>query len=395
MFLHITIIAAIITLYVIARAVFPMKTHWGVKLVLAGIAAMAAFKFHVFYMIEGENFFTPNLPAEVVWSGCWLFCAVFGFAMVLLATDIIRLPLHLILRLTGCKPSKRNWRTCNNYINLVLLLVTLGITGWGTWCGIQVPTPNPHTIVLNSIPNEARPIRLVQLTDLHADSTKNADFYREIVQRTNLVKPDVVVITGDFADGSVQDCGAALAPLADLKAPMGVYAVTGNHDYFWGCSEWLHYLESLGIRIINNQFVQLRSEPEGEWPPKELCLIGLPDPMARRIGDKPADLSTLIPPPEQRFGPLVLLAHQPRIADVAAGHGVDLQLSGHTHGGQFPGLQQLVARMNNGYAHGLYSIGNMQLFVAPGTSLWTPVCLRLGVPAEISVLNLYPPDKKQ
>ncbi|MBQ7023457.1 MAG: metallophosphoesterase [Akkermansia sp.] len=394
MFLHVTIIAAFVALYVIVRAIFPLKTKLFIKLLLAAIATMAAFKFHVFYLIEGENFFTPQLSAGLVWSGCWLFCAVFGFALSLIAADFLRLPLYIALRLSGYKPHRSPWRKYNNRINLVLLLSALGITGWGTWCGIRLPETETHLVVLDSIPDNACPIRLVQLTDLHADSTKDAAFYRSIVQRTNAVNPDVVVITGDFADGTVQTCGAALAPLAELSAPMGVYAVTGNHDYFWGSHTWRQHLESLGVRIINNQAVQLKNDAEGECPPKELCLIGLPDPMGRRTGEETADLSTLIPPAEQRRGPVVLLAHQPRVANVAAKYDIDLQLSGHTHGGQFPGLQQLVAQMNNGYVRGLYRVGNMQLYVSPGTSLWTPVCLRLGVPAEISVLNLYPPDKK-
>lgn len=394
MFLHVTIIAAFVALYVIVRAVFPLKANCFIKLLLAALATMAAFKFHVFYLIEGENFFTPQLSAGLVWSGCWLFCAVFCFALLLIAADFLRLPLCIALRLAGHKLPQSPWRKYNNRINLVLLLAALGITGWGIWCGIKLPETETHLIVLNSIPNNARPIRLVQLTDLHADSTKDADFYRSIVHRTNEVSPDVVVITGDFADGTVQKCGGALAPLAELNAPMGVYAVTGNHDYFWGSHNWRHHLESLGVKVINNQAVQLKSESEGASPPKELCLIGLPDPMGRRAGEEIAELSTLIPPAEQRRGPVVLLAHQPRVANIAAKYDIDLQLSGHTHGGQFPGLQQLVAHMNNGYVRGLYRVGNMQLYVSPGTSLWTPVCLRLGVPSEISVLNLCPPDKK-
>ena len=89
MFLYATILATFIAIYVIVRAVFPLSTHWGNKLALSLITAAAAYKFHLFYLLEGRNFFTPNLPAELVWSGCWLFCAVFAFALLLLAAESI------------------------------------------------------------------------------------------------------------------------------------------------------------------------------------------------------------------------------------------------------------------------------------------------------------------
>lgn len=392
MILYATVLAAIIALYVIMRAVFPLKSHPANKLALSVIVAVAAFKFHVLYLIEGHNFFTPDLPAEVVWGGSWLFCAVTAFALLLLAADIVRLPVYLLLRITGHKPRRRYWRRYNNRINLLLLLAAVGTTGWGTWCGIKAPEVRTLTIPVASLPAGAAPIRLVQLSDLHADSTKNAEFYRDIVKRTNALQPDAVVITGDFADATVQNCGAALAPLSELDTPMGVYAVTGNHDFFWGYAMWRGYLKALGVEFIDNRTVYLSTECEGGVR-KELCLIGRSDPMGRRCGMTAEPLSQLAPPAGQKQVPTVLLSHQPRVADEAATHAIDLQLSGHTHGGQFPGLQELVARLNNGYVYGLYRVGNMQLYVSAGTSLWTPVCLRLGVPSEITVINLVPAEK--
>ncbi len=390
-----TILAAVIALYVIVRAVFPLKSHWANKLALCLIVLLATFKFHVFYLIEGRNFFTPSLPAELVWSGCWLFCAAFAFALLLIAVDVVRLPLHLLLRITGHKPRRRRWRRLNNRVNLVLLLAALGVTAWGTWCGIKAPEVRTIEVPVVSLSAGAAPIRIVQLSDLHADSTKGVDFYRDIVQKTNALQPDVVVITGDFADGTVQNCGAALAPLRELDSPMGVYAVTGNHDFFWGYTMWQGYLKALGVEFIDNRFVNLLVDIETEdgGVTKELNLIGLADPMSRRNGIEQTELSQLVPPAGQNQVPTILLAHQPRMAEESATHPIDLQLSGHTHGGQFPGLQELVAHMNNGYVHGLYRVGNMQLYVSAGTSLWTPICLRLGIPAEITLINLVPAEK--
>ncbi len=394
MFLYVSIFALTIALYIIVRAILPLRAHWVAKATLALLTLTAAGKFHLLYLIEGENFFTPALPAWVVWGGCWLFCAVAGYALVLLVADIIRIPLYLVLWLVRRRPAD-TWRQINNCFNLSLLLLMLALTGWGTWCGIKAPECPPISIPIAGMPSEASPIRMVHLSDLHADSTKGSDFYRDIVQRVNKEAPDIVVITGDFADGTVADCGEALAPLRELDAPMGVYAVTGNHDYFWGTKAWLRYLESLGIEFIDGRCVQLCVEMEGGIR-KELSLIGLHDPMVKRTGQQVPTLGELVPPrgDSQRQFPTVLLSHQPRTATNAAKYDIDLQLSGHTHGGQFPGLQQIVANMNGGYVYGHYTIGDMQLYVSPGTSLWTPVCLRLGVPAEITVINLYPPDKK-
>ena len=394
MFYYVSLFALLIALYVIVRAVLPLRAHRAVKYLLSLLTLAAAGKFHLLYLLEGDNFFTPTLPDWVVWGGCWLFCAVAGYALLLLAADVIRLPLYLVLWLTHRKPAD-TWRQINNSFNLSMLLLILALTGWGTWCGIKAPELHSINLPIAAMPSEAHPIRLVHLSDLHADSTKGSDFYRDIVQRVNKEAPDVVVITGDFADGTVADCGEALAPLHELDAPMGVYAVTGNHDYFWGTNSWLSYLKSLGIEFIDGRRELLSVELEGGIR-KHLCLIGLHDPMVKRTGQLPPALSELAPLREdsQRNYPTVLLAHQPRIATLASNYDIDLQLSGHTHGGQFPGLQQIVANLNGGYACGYYRVGAMQLYVSPGTSLWTPVCLRLGVPSEITVINLCPPDKK-
>ncbi len=395
MFLYASILATIIAIYIIVRAVFPLRTHWGNKLALSFIAAATAYKFHLFYLLEGRNFFTPNLPPELVWGGCWLFCAAFAFALLLLATDTLRLPIYLLMRVTGHKPRRRSWRKYNNRVNLVLLLIALIATGWGTWCGIKAPEVTTIDLPIADMPADAAPIRMVQLSDLHADSTKGAEFYQDIVKRTNELKPDVVVITGDFADGTVQECGSALTPLRELDAPMGVYAVTGNHDYFWGTAGWLGFLKALGVEFVDGKREMLSVTLEGGVR-KELCLIGLHDPMVRRTGRQVPGINELAVQRDEnkRNYPVVLLAHQPRVADSVAAYDIDLQLSGHTHGGQFPGLQQLVARFNHGYAKGLYQVGRMQLYVSAGTSLWTPICLRLGVPSEITVINLHPADKK-
>lgn len=388
MFLYVSIFALVIALYVIIRAILPLRAHRAIKLILSLITLAAAGKFHLFYLIEGKNFYTPDLPPLMIWGGCWLFSAVCGYALLLAAADAIRLPLYLLLWLARHRPAD-TWRRVNNSFNLSLLLLILATAAWGTWCGTRPPQVRSITIPVASLQPQEAPIRIVQLTDLHADSTKDAAFYRDIVQKTNALNPDVVVITGDFADGPPERFGSALAPLRELDAPMGVYAVAGNHDCFHKTREWLALLRRYGVNFIDGEVMDVSCEQEG-IPRKELQLIGLHDPVAARFshGDIPGieELAQKL----DSGTPSVLLAHRPGEAPQAAACGIDLQLSGHTHGGQFPGLQQLVAAANNGYVYGLYRVGNMQLYVSPGTSLWTPACLRLGIPPEITLLTLTP-----
>lgn len=391
MILYSSIIALFVALYVILRAIKPLSCGRTVKSILILITLLAAFKFHIFYVIEGKNFYTPELPAWLIWGGCALFSAVVGYAVLLFAVDIIRIPLYVLLSIIKLRPAA--WREANNALNLSLLLAVLGLSAWGTWSGAQPPVVKQITVHVPHMEANSAPIRVVQLSDLHADSTKDAAFYEDIVRRTNALKPDVIVITGDFADGTVETCGAALAPLGKLESPMGTYAVSGNHDYFWGPSGWMPFFRRLGIRFIDGRAAYLSTRGE-DGVTKSLQLIGLHDPVAFRGNRRASKLSELMGGQEDSTLPTILLSHRPSVAREAANLGIDLQLSGHTHGGQFPGLQQLVAAMNEGFVYGLYRLGDMQLYVSAGTSLWTPGCLRLGVPAEITLITLMPEENK-
>lgn len=392
MILHASILALVVALYIIVRTIVPLRIHRGFRLLLALLVIAAAGKFHLLYLIEGENFFTPDLPAAVVWGGCWAFCSALGYAMALAVADMVRLPLYLALWAARRRRPGNTWRTISQALNLSLLVLVLSLTAHGVINGTAAPDISKVTVQLPHMPVGSAPIQIVQLTDLHADSTRDAAFYQDIVERANSLRPDIVLITGDFADGPVERFGAALAPLAELDAPMGVYAVTGNHDFFHGTQEWLNYLHGLGISFIDGETVTLCTELEGGVK-KNLQLIGIHDRMFTHNGPRARGLSDMKDEITDGSIPTVLLSHQPAVADEASRYNIDLQLSGHTHGGQFPGLQQLVARMNHGYVYGLYQVGNMQLYVSAGTCLWTPVCLRLGVPAEITLITIVPPKE--
>jgi predicted MPP superfamily phosphohydrolase len=225
--------------------------------------------------------------------------------------------------------------------------------------------------------------RVAQLSDVHVGPTIGKAFIEQIVDRVNAERPDVVVITGDLVDGSVSSLAEHVAPLGRLAAPEGVYFITGNHEYYSGAVEWCSHLETLGIRVLRNGSCAIGGD-EG------FTLAGVDDWTAHQFArlapghahDLPGALRDAHP---ER--PVVLLAHQPKSVREAAAHGVDLQLSGHTHGGQLFPFNFLV-RLQQPFVAGLARVSERtQIYVSRGTGYWGPP-MRLGAPAEITILTL-------
>jgi predicted MPP superfamily phosphohydrolase len=191
-------------------------------------------------------------------------------------------------------------------------------------------------IALPKLPASDRPYNLVQLTDIHVGPTIGEAFIRDLVTRVNALEPDAIVITGDLVDGSVAALGPLVAPLAGLRARDGVYFVTGNHEYYSGVDEWLAFLGTLGIRVLRNEHLQV-----GPFD-----LAGVDDWTAHSFGHgHGADLPRAVKGHDESR-PLILLAHQPQAIVEAETLGVDLQLSGHTHGGQIFPFKYLVGLLS-------------------------------------------------
>jgi hypothetical protein len=215
---------------------------------------------------------------------------------------------------------------------------------------------------------------IVQLTDVHFGPTIGRAYAEDIVRRVNALEPDVVAITGDMVDGSVEDLRDAVAPLAQLRARHGVFFVTGNHEYYSGVEPWLDELRRLGVRVLRNERVAIDGYD----------LVGVDDYKARGNGHGP-DLKKALAGRDQGRA-AVLLAHQPKAIDEAAEMGVDLQISGHTHGGQIWPFNYLV-RLQQPFVLGLGRRGDTQIYVSPGTGFWGPP-LRIGTQAEITRITL-------
>jgi predicted MPP superfamily phosphohydrolase len=225
---------------------------------------------------------------------------------------------------------------------------------------------------------------IVQISDIHVGPTIQRGYLDAIVARVNALQPDAIAIPGDLVDGSVQRLGAHTAPLANLSAPDGVFFVTGNHEYYSGANEWIAELRRLGLTVLLNQHVV--RERDGE----ALMIAGVADFMAHHF-----DLSHRSDPHAAAAGApanvraRVLLAHQPRSAEGAADAGFDLQLSGHTHGGQFFPWNLFVP-LQQPYTAGLNRLRALWVYTSRGTGYWGPP-KRFGAPSEITRVTLVRP----
>jgi uncharacterized protein len=229
------------------------------------------------------------------------------------------------------------------------------------------------TVPIRDLPADLVGLRIVQLSDLHVGPTIRRRFVEAVVETANALAPDLVAVTGDVADGYVPELREHVAPLARLEAPLGRFFVTGNHEYYWDPQGWTRELERLGFDVLSNEHRLLRRGTGRLLLAGVTDLSARPDPQGAVAGAPECDAR-------------ILLAHQPRSAYAAHAAGFDLQLSGHTHGGQFFPFNLLV-RLFQPFVAGLHKVERMWLYVSRGTGYWGPP-LRLGAPAEITLIEL-------
>lgn len=379
-FLSVAILSVVLSLFTICAAVLPGVRSTGWRISLSLLTLLIAFKFHILYLIGGGNFFVPNIPGWLQLFSSALYQGLLIFAPLLAAALLLRALLWLLPR--WLRPEGAELRSCYSLLLLVLAITSLGISAIGTRNAMKYPEVNEVSISLPHLPADTPPLRIVHLADTHADALAGEPFMRHVVERTNELRPDLVVITGDFADGSPDERRADLQPLSELRARYGVYGVSGNHDLFADYKSWQDLINSLGVRLLENEHILLPHHP--------IVLAGVPDLAIGRLGyvGLEPDLNKTLAGAPLGY-PVILMAHQPRFAPAAERAGVALQLSGHTHGGMMKGLlHTLIAHMNEGYAEGLYRKGDFQIYVSRGTGLWRGSPLRLGVPAEITLITI-------
>ena len=259
---------------------------------------------------------------------------------------------------------------------------TAGVVAGGSVIAGMTQARGEHEVVdvevrLAKLPRALDGFTIVQLSDLHTGLTIDRAFVQRVVDRANALAPDVIALTGDLVDGPVADIRDDVAPLAGLRARHGVFAVTGNHEYYAGPDAWIAEITRLGARYLRNERVTLAPG---------LDLAGVDDYGADKYADRYPGHGEDLPRATAGRDPshaLVLLAHQPRQVRTAAQHGVDLQLSGHTHGGQIWPWHFIVKLQQGGLLAGRYEHEGTQLYVTRGCGYWGPP-VRLFAPLEIT-----------
>ncbi|MDV9171849.1 metallophosphoesterase [Streptomyces sp. W16] len=250
----------------------------------------------------------------------------------------------------------------------------VGTVGYGTYGVLRGPSVKRVTVPLARLPRSAHGFRIAVVSDIHLGPVLGRGFAQKVVDTINSTQPDLIAVVGDLVDGSVKNLGPAAAPLAGLRARHGSFFVSGNHEYFSGAEQWLEEVRRLGIHTLENARTELpgfdlagvndiQGESEGQGPD-----------FGKALGDRDTTRAC------------VLLAHQPVQIHEAVKHGVDLQLSGHTHGGQlWPG--NLIAAAANPTVAGLERYGDTELYVSRGAGAWGPPT-RVGAPSDITVVEL-------
>jgi predicted MPP superfamily phosphohydrolase len=354
-------------LYIGARIV--PQLPWPAGLALAGLLLASALL--VPMAMLARRLLRPPLSDRVTWAG--MLCL--GLFSSLLILTFMRDLMLLVLGLANLDAPQWDEHTAAAVPLLALALSLIGlINARRTAAVVHVTVP------IAGLPEALHGFRIAQISDIHVGPTIKREYLEAIVERVNALDADVVAITGDLVDGSVTELAQHVAPLAKLKSRHGSFFVTGNHEYYSGVQGWLAELRRLGIHVLHNEHVLLQHRGA------VLVLAGVPDYSGHHF-----DASHHSDPQAALRGapagaPRVLLAHQPRTAPFAAAAGFDLQLSGHTHGGQFLPWRFFVP-LQQPYTAGLHQLGRLWIYVSRGTGYWGPP-KRIGAPSEIAELRL-------
>jgi predicted MPP superfamily phosphohydrolase len=323
-----------------------------------------------FLLSRAGDWARPLVWASYLWMG-----TVFLLLVTVGLSDLVRAGVALVSQAASdgapADPARRTF--LSRLAGGFALVLAGGASVAAVRSGLSRVSVKTLEVGLRRLPQALSGSTIVQLSDIHVGPTIRRDFIEQIVETTNALEPDVIAITGDLVDGSVESLREHVAPLGGLRAKFGVFFVTGNHEYYSGVEEWCAELRRLGIRVLRNERVSIGHGDES------YDLAGVDD--FNAAPDLERALAGRDPARE-----LVLLAHQPRAVREAAERGVGLQLSGHTHGGQIWPWRYMVY-LQQPVVSGLAKIKETLLYVSNGTGYWGPP-MRLAAPAEITQIRL-------
>jgi len=295
-----------------------------------------------------------------------------------LVLQLIALLGHIIDEDNPFDNSKRDF--IKKSISISMITLAGSATVYGFYSARKGPFIIKHDIYIKNLPEAYENFSIAQISDLHVGPTIKRPYVEDVLEKISHLNPDFIAVTGDLVDGSVKYLRSDLQPLKDMIAPYGTFFVTGNHEYYSGVDQWLDETDRLGMKnLINTNEIISKSGDE-------IAIAGITDLNAHQINlshrsDPELALASL---PKDIIK--IVLAHQPNSIHAVHKVGADLQLSGHTHGGQFWPFTYPV-KLASTYIAGYYDHFGTQIYVNRGTGYWGPP-LRIGVPAEITLIRL-------
>ncbi len=359
-------------LRLVRRSQLPQRWHaiatWALVLLFVAIPVTTT-----------SRLYAPSLSSVLGWVSLpWIALAGLTF-LVLLVIDAVRLGTRLLRRATN-RPAPELSLSRRQFLARATGGAALAVGGTSVASGM-ISARGEHEVVeievpLAKLPRELDGFSIVQLSDLHVGMTIDRAFVDRVVDHANRLSPDLVALTGDLVDGHVDDLRDEIAPLARLSARHGVFAVTGNHEYYSGADAWIAEISRLGVRYLRNERVTIGSGAAS------FELAGVDDHSADNWPGHGEDFGAATTGRDPSRA-LVMMAHQPRQIRRAVHHGVDLQLSGHTHGGQIWPWHYIVRLQQGGLLAGRYEHRGTQLYVTRGCGYWGPP-VRLLAPLEIT-----------
>jgi predicted MPP superfamily phosphohydrolase len=386
--LMVSIVSLLLHLYVGAR-LLPALAAWPVMfcLLLAALAASA------WLMPMGVGLGArlaanrkQNTATHMVWLG-WTIMGLFSSLFVLtLLRDAVLLAYLIANSMTH---DRFMLPSLSAYSALDIELLAVGVTVLGLINARRTASVVSVDVPIQGLPPALSGFRIAQISDIHVGPTIKKEYLQRIVAAVNKLQADMVAITGDLVDGSVQDLAPHVAPLAELSSRHGTFFVTGNHEYYSGAHAWIAELQRLGVKVLLNTHMVLNHSNLHTDAPARMVVAGVTDYSAGHFDPAHrSDPVRAIAGAPQAASVRILLAHQPRSAPAAAETGFDLQLSGHTHGGQFLPWNFFV-RLQQPFVAGLHRLHNLWVYTSRGTGYWGPP-KRFGAPAEITLLRLVP-----
>jgi len=347
----------------------------GSAAIFAGIVVLLSACIIIPVSVGTRSMRNRKLADRIAWIGLVTMGFFSSLFVATLLRDVFLLGVHLAVpasRVAALSTTSARW--------------AVGLTALTTFVGLLVarmPRLVEIDIPIMDLPKALQGFSIAQISDLHVGPTIKRGFVTRIVDRVNSLKADLIAITGDLVDGSVSDLRSHTAPLAGLTARHGVYFVTGNHEYYSGEPAWTAEIRRLGLTVLKNQHVILQHDGAS------LVLAGVNDFSAHHFDPaQRSDPAAALVGARAGAGPRILLAHQPSSATAAAAAGYDVQISGHTHGGQF-WPWNLFVRYFQPFTTGLSRLKGLMIYVSAGTGYWGPPN-RFFVPAEITRIRLVP-----